>query len=98
MSNAADGYLGDWAPHKATCKCDDCKADRLQEANKTLHTEIVRMKDINKTLLDAVTKVWKVASGETQVAMDDTQGMEWIADYLSSLEVEGIVANEEPKA
>ena len=34
----------------------------------------------------ALDEVWEVASGEKQVAMDDTQGMEWITDYLSALE------------
>ena len=33
----------------------------------------------------AMAEVWAVASGEKQVAMDDTQGMEWISDYVSSV-------------
>ena len=30
MSNAADGYLGDWLPHKKTCRCDECELGRVR--------------------------------------------------------------------
>ena len=34
MSNAADGYLGDWLPHKDKCRCDECSLGREVEALK----------------------------------------------------------------
>lgn len=40
MSNAADGYLGDWAPHRATCKCADCVTQRRITA---LEAQVERM-------------------------------------------------------
>jgi hypothetical protein len=43
------------------------------------------LKDENVFLKEALNKIWEVASGESQVAMDDTAGMEWISDYASSL-------------
>ena len=46
---------------------------------------IERMLAENASLKEALTKIWEVASGESQVAMDDTAGMEWISDYASSL-------------
>ena len=30
MSNAADGHLGDWLPHKDNCRCEDCSLERAQ--------------------------------------------------------------------
>ena len=46
---------------------------------------IGRVEAENAKLKEALTKIWEVASGESQVAMDDTAGMEWISDYASSL-------------
>ena len=28
MSDFADGYAGDWLPHKATCRCEECSRER----------------------------------------------------------------------
>lgn len=36
-------------------------------------------------LLVALKKIWEVASGESQVSIDDTAGMEWISDYASTV-------------
>ncbi len=33
MSNAADGYLGDWLPHKPKCGCVECQLERSQDEN-----------------------------------------------------------------
>jgi len=45
MSNAADGYLGDWLPHKDSCRCSDCQLEkaqksiaRLEQENHNFHT------------------------------------------------------------
>lgn len=38
MSNAADGYLGDWLPHKPKCRCTDCQLDRAQQRERKLRT------------------------------------------------------------
>ena len=43
MSNAADGYLGDWLPHKDNCRCDDCSLDRLRRKNVVLTAENKRL-------------------------------------------------------
>ena len=54
----------------------------------TYEDHLAKMKVLegeNVFLKEALNKVWEVASGESQVAMDDTQGMEWISDYTSSL-------------
>jgi hypothetical protein len=47
--------------------------------------KIKSLEDENVFLKEAINKIWEVASGESQVAMDDTAGMEWISDYTSSL-------------
>jgi hypothetical protein len=39
----------------------------------------------NAKLREALNKIWEVASGESQVAMDDTAGMEWVSDYASTV-------------
>jgi hypothetical protein len=46
----------------------------------------------NQKLKEALKQVWAVASGELQVAMDDTAGMEYLSDYVSTVwsEVEEI--------
>ena len=45
MSNAADGYLGDWLPHKDNCRCDDCSLDRLRRKNVVLTAENKRLRE-----------------------------------------------------
>lgn len=56
MSNAADGYLGDWLPHKSNCKCTDCQLERAQQ-------RIARLEQRNKTLREALEAV-RVVLGE----------------------------------
>lgn len=40
MSNAADGHLGDWLPHKDSCRCADCQLERAQRKNATLEAAL----------------------------------------------------------
>lgn len=44
MRNAADGYLGDWLPHREGCRCDDCllsaAEDRLRDLEYRIQTLI----------------------------------------------------------
>jgi len=39
MSDFADGYAGDWLPHKKTCRCTDCQLERAQQENAALTAE-----------------------------------------------------------
>lgn len=48
MSNFADGYAGDWAPHKPTCKCQECTADRRTAALESQVAELRRERDALK--------------------------------------------------
>lgn len=36
MSNAADGYLGDWVTHSPNCRCTDCRLERALAREKEL--------------------------------------------------------------
>lgn len=45
MSNAADGYLGDWAPHRTTCRCTDCQLDRATTKLASLTTALHKIAD-----------------------------------------------------
>jgi len=47
MANAADGYLGDWLPHKDKCRCTDCQLDRTQQ-------KLAKLQRDNKALLEAL--------------------------------------------
>jgi multidrug resistance efflux pump len=40
MANAADGYLGDWLPHKDKCRCDDCQLDRANTRIRELEAQL----------------------------------------------------------
>lgn len=44
MSDAADGMLGDWLPHKAKCRCTDCQLERSQASVAELEQEVERLK------------------------------------------------------
>lgn len=46
---------------------------------------IAKAEQQNTHLKFALNRVWEVASGESQVAMDDTAGMEYLSDYVSSV-------------
>lgn len=50
MSNAADGYLGDWLPHKDNCRCTDCSLERAQQKIRTLTAERDALKAENERL------------------------------------------------
>ena len=54
-------------------------ADALAEKYLDLEIE-------NAVLKKHLNHVWEVASGDSQVAMDDTQGMEYLSDYVSAIE------------
>jgi hypothetical protein len=43
MSNAADGYLGDWLPHKDKCRCTECQLERVQAELATARQTIERL-------------------------------------------------------
>lgn len=57
MSNAADGYLGDWLPHKGTCKCTDCDLERATTQIRTLKTQL----SAAQAELSRVCEWWSVA-------------------------------------
>ena len=42
-SDAADGYLGDWLPHKDKCRCTDCQLERVQAENASLREQLARL-------------------------------------------------------
>ena len=48
MANAADGYLGDYAPHKGTCRCTDCQLDRAQDEIRTLRERIKQLEGVGE--------------------------------------------------
>ncbi len=53
MGDAADGYLGDWLPHKPSCKCMDCMLDRAQTLLGAKDAEIARLREALNGLLEA---------------------------------------------
>ncbi len=40
MSNAADGHLGDWLPHKESCRCTECQLEKAQKRLRDLESRI----------------------------------------------------------
>ena len=50
-----------------------------------LFADVEELEAENLRLNAALSEIWAVASGEKQFAMDDTAGMEWITDYVSSI-------------
>ncbi len=40
MSNAADGYLGDWLPHKDKCRCTDFELERANTQIRILKAQL----------------------------------------------------------
>ena len=46
MSDAADGFLGDYLPHKKTCRCEECSSERtisvLRSENATLKAALIQ--------------------------------------------------------
>lgn len=45
MANAADGYLGDWLPHKQSCRCTDCSLERAEKRIAALEAENAQLKN-----------------------------------------------------
>ena len=63
MSNAEDGYLGDWLPHKETCRCIDCELERATTQIRTLRAQFAAA----QAELSRVREWWSVAyDGEVQ--------------------------------
>jgi len=40
MSNAADGYLGDWITHRPNCGCIECQLDRSEQRVRALTKQL----------------------------------------------------------
>ena len=49
-ANAADGYLGDYLPHKANCRCEDCSLERAQERIAALEKLVSKAEQENVAL------------------------------------------------
>ena len=52
MSDAADGYLGDWLPHKESCRCVDCRCDRAEYRVAELEAENTRLRECADAMPD----------------------------------------------
>jgi hypothetical protein len=71
---------------------------RHQGFTKAMARKLLAVMQENAKLREALNKIWEVASGESQVAMDDTAGMEWVSDYASTVWDELEEANEKGQA
>ena len=63
-SDAADGFLGDWLPHKAKCSCLDCQLQRSQARIRELEQ---RLKELD----------WSPISETNLPRLGDEVGSEW---------------------
>ena len=53
MSNAADGYLGDWVSHRPTCRCLDCQLERADKRIAQVEAERDALREALKVLMSA---------------------------------------------
>lgn len=53
-ANAADGYLGDYLPHKANCRCEDCSLERAQERIAALERLCQQQHEVLESLCDDI--------------------------------------------
>ena len=76
MSNAADGYLGDWLPHKEKCRCVDCELERSQKRIRDLESALqaaqARAERLSAPVSDAVWIKHSVMSSGLRVAGRDS--------------------------
>lgn len=75
----------EWAIRHVRDECQLSPTADLRSRLARAEAREKRLRDALEKALSALDRVWEVASGECQVAMDDTQGMEYIADYVSSV-------------
>lgn len=59
MSDAADGYLGDWLPHKESCRCADCLLDKALAREKKYKS----LYEQERQHADRMARVIKIANG-----------------------------------
>lgn len=57
MANAADGILGDWLPHKDSCRCADCQLWRLQQRVTGLESTLRSVRANDAAIYDAMIEV-----------------------------------------
>ena len=114
MSNAADGYLGDWLPHKDSCRCSDCQLEkaqqriaRLEQERNELHHQLIEITDHRVTLIkerdelkEQVAKLSAPVSDEEWATTKNWKNGIWRdnLDTLIAARAKGDHAKEEPHA